>query len=162
MEALRPSHALTETAMKIRFRSLVAAVALVSLASGAALAQQAPTLYKRLGGYDAVAAVTDDFLARLAADPQLGRFFAGHSTDSIGKLRQNVVNQLCAATGGPCLYTARDMKTAHAGLGITGMDWDVTSRHLVATLDKFNVPAKEKDEVLAAIGGMKKDIVEKP
>jgi hemoglobin len=162
MGTLRPAHTLPETAMKNRYRSLVAAVALASLASGAALAQQAPTLYKRLGGYDAVAAVTDDFLARLATDPQLGRFFAGHGTDSIGKLRQNVANQLCAATGGPCLYTARDMKTAHAGLGITGMDWDVTARHLIATLDKFNVPAKEKDEVLAAIGGMKKDIVEKP
>ena len=127
-----------------------------------AFAQQAPTLYKRLGGYDAIAAVSDDFLARLAADPQFARFFGGHSTDSMQRLRQNVVNQLCAATGGPCLYTGRDMKTAHAGLGITGKDWDASVKALVATLDKFNVPAKEKDEVLAAIGGLRKDIVEKP
>ena len=73
-----------------------------------------------------------------------------------------VVDQLCAATGGPCVYIGRDMKTSHAGLGITEKDWDASVRHLVASLDKFNVPAKEKDDVLGAIGGLKKDIVEKP
>jgi hemoglobin len=72
------------------------------------------------------------------------------------------VDQLCAATGGPCVYIGRDMKTTHAGLGITEKDWDVTVRHLVATLDKFAVPAKEKDEVLGAVSGLKQDIVEKP
>lgn len=125
-------------------------------------AQQAATLYKRLGGYDALAAVTDDFLGRLAADQQFGRFFVGHSADSIKRIRQLIVDQLCAATGGPCVYTGRDMKTAHAGLGITDKDWDASVRLLVATLDKFSVPPKEKDEVLGAIGGLKKDIVDKP
>ncbi|HXX84826.1 MAG TPA: group 1 truncated hemoglobin [Casimicrobiaceae bacterium] len=132
------------------------------LIAGSALAQQAPTLYKRLGGYDALAAVTDDFLARLSGDPQFAKFFAGHGTDSIKRIRQHIVDQLCAATGGPCVYTGRDMKTAHGGLGITEKDWDVSVKDLIATLDKFNVPAKEKDEVLSAIGGLKKDIVEKP
>ena len=125
-------------------------------------AQQAPTLYKRLGGYDALAAVTDDFLGRLAADQQFGRFFVGHSADSIKRIRQLIVDQLCAATGGPCVYTGRDMKTAHAGLGITNQDWDASVKLLVATLDKFNVPAREKEEVLTAVTGLKKDIVEKP
>jgi len=128
----------------------------------AAASQSAPSLYKRLGGYDALAAVTDDFLQRLVGDPQFARFFGGHSTDSLKKIRQNIVDQLCAATGGPCVYIGRDMKTTHAGLGITEKDWEVTVRHLVATLDKFNVPAKEKDEVLGAVGSLKKDIVEKP
>jgi hemoglobin len=125
-------------------------------------AQQAPTLYKRLGGYDALAAVTDDFLGRLATDQQFSKFFVGHSADSIKRIRQLIVDQLCAATGGPCVYTGRDMKTAHAGLGITDKDWDASVKLLMATLDKLNVPAKEKDEVLGAIGGLKKDIVDKP
>jgi len=125
-------------------------------------AQQAPSLYKRLGGYDALAAVTDDFVGRLAGDPQFTKFFAGHSTDSIKRIRQNLVDQLCAATGGPCIYVGRDMKTSHAGLGITGKDWDLSIHHLTATLDKFNVPAKEKDEVLTALTPLKKDIAEKP
>ena len=143
---------------------IAAALALVvSLAVAApAVAQQSPTLYKRLGGYDALAAVTDDFLGRLAGDTGLSRFFVGHSTDSMKKIRQLIVDQLCALTGGPCLYVGRDMKTTHAGLAVTEKDWDATVRHLVATLDKFSVPAKEKDEVLGLISSLKKDIVEKP
>jgi hemoglobin len=87
----------------------------------------APTLYKRLGGYDSMAAVTDDFLRRLTSDPAFTRFFSGHSTDSLKKIRQLVVDQLCAATGGPCVYIGRDMKATHAGLGITEKDWDTRS-----------------------------------
>ena len=145
-----------------------ASLASVLLAGGvaarpaAAQAAQMPSLYKRLGGYDALAAVTDDFIGRLATDPQLGRFFIGHGTDSQMRIRQLIVDQLCAATGGPCVYIGRDMKTAHAGLGITGADWDVAVKHLVATLTKFTVPQKEQQDVLAAVSTMKGDIVEKP
>ena len=64
-------------------------------------------------------------------------------------------------TGGPCIYTGRDMKTAHAGLGISEADWNTSVKYLVATLDKFNVPTKEKDEILGAVSTLKKDIVEK-
>jgi len=124
-----------------------------------AMAQQQASLYKRLGGYDALAAVTDDFIGRLATDPQLGRFFKGLSTDSQKRIRQHVVDFLCNATGGPCIYTGRDMKTAHTGLGITEDDWSSSVKALVATLDKFKVPEKEKGEVLSAISGLKGDIV---
>ena len=116
-------------------------------------------LYQRLGGYDAIAAVSDDFIARLATDPQLGRFFTGLSDDSKKRVRQLVVDQLCAVMGGPCVYIGRDMKTAHQGLGITESDWETSVKHLVATLDKFKVPQKEKDEVLAAASSLKADIV---
>ena len=146
--------------MNLRFA--LAVLALAFAVAVPASAQTSTTLYKRLGGYDAVAAVADEFIARLAGDPQFKGFFSGHSTDSLKKLRQNVVDQLCAVTGGPCVYVGRDMKASHAGLGITERDWDASVRHLVATLDKFSVPAKEKDEVLALVGTLKKDIVEKP
>jgi hemoglobin len=146
--------------MKLKSAVIAAVVALA--VSAPVAAQSTASLYKRLGGYDALAAVTDDFLSRLASDPQFGRFFVGHSVESVHRIRQNIVDELCAATGGPCLYVGRDMKTAHAGLGITDKDWDASVRMLVATLDKFNVPAKEKDEVLGAISGLRKDIVEKP
>jgi len=149
--------------------SSVAAFVLALVVAVPAIAQQpttsqppAPTLYKRLGGYDAMAAVTDDFLRRLTSDPTFTRFFSGHSTDSLKKIRQLVVDQLCAATGGPCIYIGRDMKTSHAGLGITEKDWDTSVKHLTATLDELNVPAKEKTEVLTAVSGLTKDIVEKP
>jgi len=129
-----------------------------SLCLGRAAAQEL-TLYKRLGGYDAVAAVTDDFIGRLATDPQLGRFFKGTSTDSQKRIRQHVVDFLCQATGGPCFYLGRDMKTAHTGLNITEDDWNTSVKLLVATLDKFNVQSREKSEVLGAISGLKGDIV---
>jgi hemoglobin len=121
-----------------------------------------PTLYTRLGGYDAIAAVSDDFIARLAADKQLARFLVGMSDNSKARLRQLVVDLLCQATGGPCVYIGRDMKTSHKGLGITGSDWDISVKALVASLDKFKVPQKEKDELLAIASSLKPDIVEKP
>jgi hemoglobin len=147
--------------MKATLAAWICALA-VALATPALAQPAAPTLYQRLGGYDALAAVTDDFLGRLSTDPGFGRFFAGHSSDSIRHIRQHIVDQLCAVTGGPCVYTGRDMKTAHAGLHITEKDWDGSVQHLVATLDKFKVPAREKDEVLATVSTLKKDIVEKP
>jgi len=119
------------------------------------------SLYKRLGGYDAIAAVTDDFIGRLVADPSFVKFFVGHSTDSKQRIRQHIVDFLCMATGGPCVYKGRDMKTSHAGLGITEADWNKSVEHLVASLDKFKVPQKEKDDLLAAASGLKKDIVER-
>jgi hemoglobin len=156
----------------VKIRTLLSAAVLACVVAAPAVAQTmsatpmaaqpAATLYKRLGGYDALAAVTDDFLTRLVGEPQFARFFGGHSTDSLKKIRQLIVDQLCAATGGPCVYVGRDMKATHGGLGITEKDWDVTVKHLVATLDKFNVPPLEKDEVLSALGPLKKDIVEKP
>jgi hemoglobin len=146
-----------------RFRKILVCSMLL-LAAGTLLAADAPkspSLYTRLGGYDAIAAVSDDFIGRLAADKQLSRFVVGHSQDSLMKLRQHVVEFLCNATGGPCVYMGRDMKTAHKGMGITESDWDLSVKALVATLDKFKVPEKEKGEVLAAVGPLKAQIVEK-
>jgi hemoglobin len=139
-------------------------VVTLSLWTGAQVYAQEKTeksLYLRLGGYDAIAAVTDDFIGRLVKDPQFTRFFSGFSTDSLKRIRQLIVEQLCAAAGGPCFYTGRDTKKTHAGLGITERDWEASAKLLVASLDKFNVPEKEKNEVLAFVGSLKKDIVEK-
>src|SRR3989449_11740986 len=119
------------------------------------------SLYARLGGYDAIAAVVDDFVGRLVAVKRLTKFFLGHSEDSLKRIRMHVIDQLCAAAGGPCNYTGRDMKTSHHGLGITGDDWDASAKHLVESLDKFNVPKAEKDELLAIITTLRKDIVDK-
>jgi hemoglobin len=141
--------------------ALAALFALAALpARGSSHAEMAPSLYKRLGGYDALAAVTDDFIGRMASDARLAKFFAGHSKDSLGRIRQLVVDQLCAATGGPCVYIGRDMKATHEGLGITEADWQAAAAHLVATLDKLKVPAKEKGEVLALVTTLHDDIVD--
>jgi len=119
------------------------------------------SLYERVGGYNALAAVVDDFIGRLVTDKRFEKFFAGFSTDSKKRIRQHILDQFCAATGGPCIYMGRDMKTTHAGIGITEADWDAAAKHLVASLDKFKVPEKEKGELLAFVTSLKKDIVEK-
>jgi hemoglobin len=117
------------------------------------------SLYKRLGGYDALAAVTDDFLGRLATDPKEGRFFVGLSNDSKTRVRQHVVDFLCVATGGPCKYTGRDMETAHTGLNITEDDWTIAVKAQGDTLNKFKVPSREQGEVVSTIASLKGKIV---
>ena len=129
--------------------------------SAAQEGQMKKSLYERLGGYNAVAAVVDDFVGRLVADKQFERFFVGHSTDSKKRIRQHIVDQFCAAAGGPCVYTGRTMKDSHAGLGITEADWDAAAKHLVATLDKFKVGETEKKDLLAFVTSLKGDIVDK-
>ena len=102
----------------------------------------------------------EQIIGRLATDKSLQKFFVGHSKESLNRIRQLVVDQLCAATGGPCIYIGRDMKSSHQGMGITEADWNTSTGHLVATLDKFKVPDREKKEVLGAISGLKNDIVD--
>ena len=134
---------------------------LLTMSATAIAASQEKSLYERVGGYNALAAVVDDFIVRLVSDKQFEKFFIGQSTDSKKRIRQHILDQFCAATGGPCVYTGREMKTSHAGLGITNAEWDAAAKHLVASLDKFKVPEKEKGEILAFVTSLKKDIVEK-
>jgi hemoglobin len=123
--------------------------------------QDKKSLYTRLGGYDAIALVVDDFITRLATDKRFEKFFTGFSDDSKKRLRQHILDQFCAAAGGLCVYTGREMRTSHKGLGITEADWDAAAKHLVAALDKYKVPEAEKNELLAFVVTQKKDIVEK-
>ena len=141
-------------------RTVSAASLCLALCAGPASAQQ-KSLYQRLGGYDAIAAVSDEFIARLASDEQEKRFFIGFSDDSKARIRQHVVDFICKATGGPCYYTGRDMKTAHAGSGISKADWERTLKIFGEVLDKFKVPEQERKDIAAAIGPLEKDIVEK-
>jgi truncated hemoglobin YjbI len=120
------------------------------------------SLYKRLGGYDVIAAVADDFLAWGWADKQLGRYFVGHSESSFKELRQHVVNLLCELTGGSCVYTGRDMKSSHKGLGVTEADWKIADDLFVAALNKHKVGTQEQSEFMKIIRDMKSQIVEIP
>jgi hemoglobin len=118
--------------------------------------QQQATLYERLGGKPAITAVVDDFVGNVAADKRINGFFA--KTD-IPRLKQMLVDQICAGTGGPCTYSGRDMRSAHAGMGVADAHFNALVEDLVKTLDKFKVPQREKDELLAVLGPMKIDIV---
>ena len=115
-----------------------------------------PSLYERLGKKDAITAVVDDFVGRVANDTRINGKFANAN---IPRLKMLLVEQICAASGGPCTYTGRDMKTTHAGMGVTGEQFDALVGDLVASLNKFKVPERKKNELLSVLGPMKKDIV---
>jgi hemoglobin len=115
------------------------------------------SLYERLGGLEAITAVVDSFSARCAGDDRINGKFA--RTD-IPRLRKMLVDQICEATGGPCTYTGRDMRATHDGMGVTAGEFDALVEDLVATLDEFNVPKPEQDELLGLLGPMRSEIVE--
>ncbi len=117
------------------------------------------SLYKRLGGEVAVTAVIDEFVARLSVNPLIKDRFEG---SNVPRLRRMLIEQVCAASGGPQKYTGRDMKTVHRGMGVTDAEFDALVGDLVGALDRFRVPEREKGELLAVLGPMRKDIVYKP
>jgi hemoglobin len=139
---------------------LLMAVNLGACASmGRSEAPAAPSLYKRLGGREGIAVVVDDFVANMTADPRVSARFKGMKPPEVFKLKSNLADQICDATGGPCSYLGKDMKTAHAGMKITEAEWNATVENLVKALDKNNVAAGAKQELLGTLGPMKGDIV---
>lgn len=145
--------------------TLAAAVALTACHRGGAVAPAAapmpvptagPSLYQRLGGGAAITAVVDTFVANVAADPRINAFFGGVD---IPNLKRLLVEQIASATGGPERYTGRSMREAHRGMGLTNAHFDALVEDLVRALDAFRVPAAEKNELVTALGGMRREIV---
>jgi len=126
----------------------------------AATASAAPrTLYERLGGQPAITSVVDSFVARVASDARINKKFA---RSDIARVKSMLVDQICGSTGGPCAYGGRTMKEAHRGMAVTEGEFNAFVEDLVATLNSFNVPKTEQDELLGILGSMKADIVERP
>ena len=144
----------------MRLMSRAMLMAMVTLwCAACASAPPEPTLYQRLGGREAIKLVVDDFVANMAADPRVNGRFKGLDGARVAKLQTNLADQICDAAGGPCAYLGRDMKTTHTGMGITEAEWTATVEDLVKALNKFKVGQKEQQELLGALGAMKKDIV---
>ncbi len=117
------------------------------------------SLYDRLGGIDAIKAVIKDFVEeQVAKDARINARFLNAD---IPKLEESLSNQVCEATGGPCKYTGKNMKEAHAGMGITDAEFGALVEDLKKSLTKFNVPQAEQDELIGALAPMHDDIVEK-
>ncbi len=119
-------------------------------------------LYQRLGGYDAIAAVAAALMVRIKDDDKLRRFYDHRGADGIAREEQLLVDFLCASSGGPMVYTGRDMKTTHIGMRLDEEDWTRAMTHLTATLEAFEVPEKEMREVMGFHENLKRDIVEGP
>ena len=144
----------------MRWRGLIggvmAAALLAAGCAGGMMGEKKPSLYDRLGGKPAIQAVVNDFVGNVAADTRINQRFAGAN---IGKLKTSLVDQICAVSGGPCRYTGQNMKATHAGMKITDAEFDALVEDLAKSMDKLKVPEQEKGELLAALGGMRKDVV---
>lgn len=114
------------------------------------------TLYERLGGKESIAAVVDRFYDRMLDDERVSHHF--EDVDMQQQRAQQTLF-LCSLTGGPVEYTGEDMEPAHDHLGITEAEFDVTVDHLEAALEAFDVPERERTEVLEAVAGFRADIV---
>ena len=126
------------------------------------MASDKPSLYERLGGVYAIAAVVDDFIDRIMDDPRLNANPAvneAHHRVSRAGFKYLVTEMVCWATGGPQRYTGRSMFDSHAHLGITEPEWQVFLGDFQASLDRFGVPAAEQAELFAIVESTKKDIV---
>lgn len=139
-----------------RLRVVTVALCLLGSLLGNALGQD-KSLFERLGGKDAIKAVVDEFVTIAAADARINKKFAKSNID---RLKFQLVEQICNATGGPCTYAGLDMKTAHKNMGVTEGEFNALVEDLVAALNKFNVPEKERNELLGLLGPMKPQIVE--
>ena len=128
----------------------------------AGLSPRPASLYERLGEKSAIDAVVNDFVNTVGADTRITNEAVKAKLGSIdiATLKSHVSNLVCNATGGPCEYKGRDMKTTHRGLGITTAEWGFVVDDLVATLEKYAVPEREKNELLGLLAPMKDDIVE--
>jgi hemoglobin len=118
---------------------------------------QMATLFERLGGLEAITAVVDSVVARQAGDDRINRKFG--RTD-VAHLKKNFVDQLCAATGGPCTYTGRSMPETHDGMQVTAGEFEVFIQDVEEVLDEFNVPKSEHDELVELLLSMRNQIVE--
>jgi hemoglobin len=118
---------------------------------------QTKSLYDRLGGGDAINALTESWVARVGGDDRANGKFV--RTD-IPRLMKEVADQLCEVTGGPCVYTGRSMRDTHAGMETTAGEFDVVMQHLGAALDELRVPKTEQDELVELLRPMRADIVE--
>jgi hemoglobin len=135
---------------------LAAVAAVVIACTVASTGAKAQSLYERLGGYDAILAVTDDFINNVAADKRINGFFA--HTD-IPSFRRKLADFICVATGGPCIYFGRSMAAAHAGMGVRDRHFKALVQDLGKTLRKFKVPVREQTELTAILAPTEKDIV---
>ena len=122
----------------------------------------APSLYDRLGGVYAIAAVVDDFIERIYVNATVNAnpAIAG-ARNQMRKpgLKVQVATLVCQVTGGPCKYAGKAMKESHAGFGITQKEWDAMLVDFRASLGKFKVPAAEQAELVGIVESTKPDIV---
>jgi hemoglobin len=141
-------------------RAVLVAFLLLSMGFVRALwaSAAAPSLYDRMGGTANVTAVVSDLIDEAAADPKLKRSFDKVNLKRVKKL---LVEQICDLAGGGCQYSGDTMHDAHAGLGITQAEFYGLVQVLKDTMARHGIALRERNELLAILAPMKRDVVER-
>src|SRR3989441_9540952 len=140
-------------------KGLVVPMLVAGLEACATTAPSEPTLYKRLGGREGIALVVDDFVANVVADDRINARFKSLPPPAVFRLKSNLADQICEATGGSCSDRGRDLQTAHRGMNVTETEWNATVEALVKALDKHRGAERDKEQLLGVLGPMKQGIV---
>src|SRR5947209_2988537 len=122
-------------------------------------------LYDRLGGVYNIATVVDDFIDHIMGDPRLNanpRVDEAHHRVSPAGFKYLVTEMVCWASGGPQRYSGRSMEDTHRLLMITPQEWQAFLDDFQQTLDKFNVPQAEQEELFAIVESTREAIVISP
>jgi hemoglobin len=155
----------------MKIRKIVLSLALVASLSAPVFAEDDPvaetkSLYERLGGETAIAAVVEDFVGRAASDPAVNFVRQGTpkawdaTPENVATLKKHLTQFLCSVTGGPQVYEGRDMITVHAGMQISDAEFNALAGDLQASLVSFNVPQQELDELMTIAASTRGQIVE--
>ncbi len=149
--------------MKLLVAVLIATFAVPLAGAEERTAAAGKSLYERLGGLKGITLVSDDFIDRLVKNATLNKnkaINAGRKSSPPPYLKFQVSQLVCEVTGGPCKYTGKNMKEAHAHLHITENEWKIMTADFKKSLDKFKVPEAEQKELFDIVGKTKGDIVE--
>jgi len=144
-------------------RLAMAGLAAASLVAAPALAQDTPAPADAAAASNAGATpiagiqrIIDDFIVRVTTDPRIKRRF---ETTNLPRLNLLLVQQICYLTGGPCAYTGRDMRTAHASLGLHNDDFNALAEDLQLSMDREGVAFTAQNQLLAKLAPMQRQIV---
>ena len=129
---------------------------LMSGASFAQTASQNDQLYKAFGEKAGLVTLMDDFMVRLLADPRTGPHFKPANQQ---RVKEQLVDQLCALGGGPCVYKGADMKSAHANLDIKKSDFNALVEVLQQSMDAKGIPFRTQNQMLALLAPMHRDAI---
>jgi hemoglobin len=135
------------------------ALAAITTLGGTAFAQAsapADSVFQSFGGKPGLARLMDDFMVRLLADPRTGPHFKPSNQQ---RVKEQLVEQFCQVTGGPCVYKGADMKTAHGNLDIKKSDFNALVEVLQQSMDAQGIPFSVQNRLLAQLAPMYRDVI---
>lgn len=113
-------------------------------------------LYDELGGAPGVEMLVEGLLFRIVDNPRIGHHFAN---SDILRLREKLIEQICAEAQGPCVYSGDDMQIVHTGFNITEADFNALVSDLIDQMQQQRIPTRAQNRLLKRLAPMFDDVV---